>query len=134
MQPSLLYRERIYEYLIARKHVGLPEQREIMVLEGYINHLKNPTVHTIWLSRQVLILRIAIAGFTPPNSQPCHARHGYKVTNAHYEEVEVSADGPACAPPSEAAAAVPPAGVTMDELMSKTCTCRSSRCAHVTSI
>jgi hypothetical protein len=58
----------------------------------------------------MLITRIATAGFTPPSAQPCKAGHGYRATNAHHEEMGVSADGHVSAPTSGAAAAAPPAG------------------------
>jgi hypothetical protein len=58
----------------------------------------------------VLIARIANAGFTPPSPQLCHIWHACKFTIAHHEEVGVSADGPASAPPSGAAADAPVAG------------------------
>jgi hypothetical protein len=45
------------------------------------------------------IARIIAAGFTPPSPQPCHAWRGYMDNNAHHEEVGVSADGHASAPP-----------------------------------
>jgi hypothetical protein len=60
-------------------------------------------------SRQLLIPRIAGVG-TSFSPLPCQAWHGYRVTSAHRVEVEVSADGPASAPLSGAAAAAPPAG------------------------
>jgi hypothetical protein len=58
-------------------------------------------------SRQLMITRIAAAGtlFSP---LPYQAWHGYRVTNAHRVEVEVSAEGHASAPPSGAAAAALP--------------------------
>jgi hypothetical protein len=37
--------------------------------------------------------------FTPHGPQPCQAWHSYRVTSAHHEEVGVSADGHASAPP-----------------------------------
>jgi hypothetical protein len=46
----------------------------------------------------------------PPSTLPREAWHGYMVTIAHHEEVGVSADGHAGAPPSGAAAAGPPTG------------------------
>jgi hypothetical protein len=49
-------------------------------------------------SRELLIPRIATVG-TSFNPLPCQAWHGYGVTNAHREEVEVGADGHANAPP-----------------------------------
>jgi hypothetical protein len=57
----------------------------------------------------MLIPGIAAVGtlFSP---LPCHAWHGYMVTDAHRVEVEVGADGPASSPLSGAAAAAPPAG------------------------
>jgi hypothetical protein len=36
---------------------------------------------------------------TPPSPLPRHEWHGYGVTSAHHEEVGVSADGHASAPP-----------------------------------
>jgi hypothetical protein len=54
--------------------------------------------------------RIATAGFTPPTSQQCKARHGYRSTSTHHEEGGVNSDGPASAPPPGAAAAAPPVG------------------------
>jgi hypothetical protein len=62
--------------------------------------------------QQLLIARIADAGVTPPNPQPCHARYGYRVTNAHHDEVGVSADMPTSAFSLRAAAASPAAGAT----------------------
>jgi hypothetical protein len=58
---------------------------------------------------------LRIRGSQPPDfiplcPQSCHAWHGYRVTIAYHEEVGVSADGLASAPPSGAAGAVPPAG------------------------
>jgi hypothetical protein len=64
-------------------------------------------------SRHLLIARIAAVGFTPPGPQPCQALYGYRVANAHHEEVGVSADGAASAPPYGAAAAAPPAGAVL---------------------
>ena len=60
-------------------------------------------------SRHILFTRIAATGisFSP---LPCHARHGYMVTNAHRVEVEAITDGHASAPPSGAAAATPQSG------------------------
>jgi hypothetical protein len=60
--------------------------------------------------RHMLIARIAAAG-TSFSPLPCKAWYGLKVTEAHNaDEVLVDADGYASAPPSEAAAAAPPAG------------------------
>jgi hypothetical protein len=50
-------------------------------------------------SRQSRIARIVAAGLAPPSSQPCQAWHGYTVTITLYDEVRVSADGHASAPP-----------------------------------
>jgi hypothetical protein len=55
-------------------------------------------------------VRLTSDGFTPPGPQPCQTLHGYRFINAHHDEVAVSADGIASAPPSEAAAAAQPAG------------------------
>jgi hypothetical protein len=64
----------------------------------------------LWLSRQMRIAWIAAAGrLTPLSPMPRHARHGNMVTGAHQEEVVVSADGTAGAPPSWATANAPPA-------------------------
>jgi hypothetical protein len=64
-----------------------------------------------WAFRKLLIARIAAAGVTPPSPKPYQAWHGYRITMAHHEEVGVSANGPAGAPPSGAAPVAPPAGV-----------------------
>jgi hypothetical protein len=93
---------------IIDKTIGLPE-REILVLGVYIDSFKHPSCIA---SRQLLITQIATAGFTPPSPQPCTGWHGYRVTGAHHEDVGMSADGHAKAPPSRAAAAAPPAGAT----------------------
>jgi hypothetical protein len=58
----------------------------------------------------MLIARIGATGFTPPSPQPCHACHGYRVTNAHPEEVKVITAGHVSPLPSGAAAIAPPAG------------------------
>jgi hypothetical protein len=58
-------------------------------------------------SRHLLITRIAAAN-TSFSPLPYQAWHGYTATRAHRVEVEVSADGPASALPSGAAAAAPP--------------------------
>jgi hypothetical protein len=67
-------------------------------------------------SRQLLISRIATVGtcFSP---LPCQAWHGYGVTSAHRVEVEVAADGHASAPASGAAAAAPPSGTYLYQLL-----------------
>jgi hypothetical protein len=65
-------------------------------------------------SREWLIPRIASAG-TSFSPLPCQAWHGYMITSAYRVEVEVGADGHACAPPSGAAAAAPPAGAQIWE-------------------
>jgi hypothetical protein len=47
-------------------------------------------------------LRIRVSqppDFTPPSSQPCQARHGYRVTKAHCEKVGLSVDELASAMP-----------------------------------
>jgi hypothetical protein len=62
--------------------------------------------------RQLLIRGLYLPYFNPPSPQPYKTLHGYTVTNAHYEEVGVTADVHASAPPSEAAAAAPPAGAS----------------------
>jgi hypothetical protein len=43
--------------------------------------------------------------------------HGYRVTCTHHGEVGVSADGPASAPPSAAAAIAPLAGAFIREIV-----------------
>jgi hypothetical protein len=55
----------------------------------------------------------SVPGFLPFSPLPCKAWHGYMVTSAHRVEVEVGADGPARAPLSGAAAAVPSAGAVV---------------------
>jgi hypothetical protein len=59
--------------------------------------------------RHLLIPRIAAAN-TSFRPLPCQTWHNYMDTSAYRVEVEVGADGPASAPLSGAAAAVPPAG------------------------
>jgi hypothetical protein len=74
----------------------------------YKNYLENLVVHGV---PTLLIARMRAARFTPPSSQPCQAWHGYRATNTtHHEEIGVSADGHASAPPFGAAAASPSAG------------------------
>jgi hypothetical protein len=81
-------------------------KREILVFEyGYYDS-QNPSDTA---SRQ-LITRIA-ATCTSFSPLPCHAWHGYAITNAHRVDVEVGADGPASAPLSGASATAPLAGV-----------------------
>jgi hypothetical protein len=70
------------------KNIGLAE-RDILVLEACIKCLGSPPYMA---PRLLPIALITNAGFTPLSPQPCQASHGYRVTNAHHEEVRVSAD------------------------------------------
>jgi hypothetical protein len=60
-------------------------------------------------------MRIAVAG-TSFSPLPYKTWHGYMVTIAHRVELEVGADGTASAPPSGAAAVVPPLGAAKVKL------------------
>jgi hypothetical protein len=93
-------------YLL-KKHIGQAEREIHVLVHGYYV-FQNPPYMAF---RQLLIPRIAAVGtlFSP---LPCQPWHGSGVTSAHRVEVEVGTDGRASAPPSEAAAASPPAGAT----------------------
>jgi hypothetical protein len=77
-----------------KMHIGQPE-REVLVLMYDYYDFENPPYMA---SRQRLIARIAVGG-TSLSHQPCQAWHGYMLTNAHREEVEVGDDGHASPPP-----------------------------------
>jgi hypothetical protein len=65
-------------------------------------------------SLQLLVMRIAgdATSFSP---LPYHVWPGYRISIAHRVEVEVGAHGHVSAPPSGAAAAVPPAGAVNNQ-------------------
>jgi hypothetical protein len=54
----------------------------------------------------------------PPYYLPCSAWHGKAVTSAHHEDVGLSPDGHASAPPSGAAASSQPAGASVHAFFS----------------
>jgi hypothetical protein len=64
-------------------------------------------------SPHLVIPRIAAAGSTSPNPQPCEGWPVYRATSTHHEEVGVSTKGYASAPPSWAATTAPPAAAHM---------------------
>jgi hypothetical protein len=71
------------------------------VLEKYVNYFEKPSYVYGFLT--VVDRANRKCRIHPPSPQPCTAWHGYRVSNAHHEEVGVSADWLASAPPSGAA-------------------------------
>jgi hypothetical protein len=53
---------------------------------------------SIEIFRHMLINGSQPPEYTPPSPQPSQAWHGYRATNAHHEDVGVSADGHPSAP------------------------------------
>jgi hypothetical protein len=74
------------------------------------NYFQKPSVHGFPISNDRVDRSCRL---TSPSPLPCHAWHGNRVTNSHHEEVGVSVDVHASAPPSGATAVTPPIGAML---------------------
>jgi hypothetical protein len=82
ISPATLSRK--YLGIFSRENQFGPTEREILVFKVYGKYFERPRN---MVSRQLLIVQITTAGFTPPSPQPWQAWHGYRAINAHHEEV-----------------------------------------------